>query len=102
MITEDDSKSLPVTTDSAEVLPVPGGAGILVKGIYDVIIHSGPGLSYGTLAALPAYTTAQATARTQDNDWVKVNYQGTTGWVAAWVVTATGDYTNLPVEPSNQ
>ena len=102
VLTSDSTANLPVTSDSAEILPLQGGTAVLVKGIYDIFIRSGPGVNYGQLAALPAYTSASATARTPDNDWLKVSYQNTEGWVAAWVVTATGDYTNLPVDTTGQ
>jgi N-acetylmuramoyl-L-alanine amidase len=98
VLTSDSTAGLPITSDNGEVLPVPGGSAVLVKGIYDIFIRSGPGTNYGSLAALPAYTSVTANARTANNDWVKVSFQNVEGWVAAWVITASGDYTNLPVE----
>ena len=70
----------------------------MARSIYNVAIRSGPGLSYGLQTELPAYTDALLLGRTDDNSWVRVNYEGSEGWVAAWLITASGDITNLPVE----
>jgi len=35
--------------------------------------------------------------RTEDNNWVQVEIEGATGWVAAWFGTYQGDYTTLPI-----
>ena len=41
------------------------------------------------LETMPANTDASVTART--DNWFKVNYKGTEGWSAAWLVNAEGD-----------
>ena len=40
------------------------------------------------LAVIPANTEVSATARTEN--WLKVNYEETEGWIAAWLVTTGG------------
>jgi len=74
------------------------GGAVAGKGIYDVFVRSGPGLSFGQLAVLPAYTQVPFVARTADSSWIRVDFNGVTGWVAAWVVVGTGDFNNLPIE----
>jgi uncharacterized protein YraI len=92
-----DLSGLPVTSQSTEFSPLETDS-LFARSIYNVAIRTGPGLTYGLQAELPAYTDALLLGRTDDNSWVQVNYEGTEGWVAAWLITASGDITNLPVE----
>jgi len=97
VVSSDDTSKLPVTSNNKDVTPAPGGA-VAGQGIYDVFIRSGPNINYGQVAVLPAYTSVQLLARTEESNWVRVDFQGTSGWVAAWVMIATADINNLPVE----
>jgi uncharacterized protein YraI len=92
-----DLSGLPVTSQSAEFSPLEADT-LVARSVYDVAIRTGPGLTYGLQAEVPAYTDMLLLGRTDDSSWVRVNYEGTEGWVAAWLITASGDLTNLPVE----
>jgi uncharacterized protein YraI len=60
-------------------------------------IRSGPGVGYARIGALPAGASAQALGRDAGSSWAYVDYQGTRGWVAAWLATVSGDFDALPV-----
>jgi uncharacterized protein YraI len=92
-----DLSDLPVASQSTEFSPLEADT-LVARSIYNVAIRTGPGLTYGLQAEIPAYTDALLLGRTDDSSWVRVNYEGTEGWVAAWLITASGDLTNLPVE----
>jgi hypothetical protein len=36
-------------------------------------------------------------ARSSDNNWLLVNYEGQSGWVAAWIGRLQGSISSLPV-----
>lgn len=96
VLSSDDTSTLPITSSSTEFVDFDG----LITGqsIYDVIIRSGPSINSGQVSVLPAYTAVPLLSRTGSSNWVKVDLQGTQGWVAAWIITASADMTNLPVE----
>jgi N-acetylmuramoyl-L-alanine amidase len=95
----DDTKDLPITDTSIEKLAFNGV--ITIKSVYDVIIRAQPSLSGASIGVLPAFAPAPAIVITAEGNWIKINNQGTEGWVASWVVTGSNDYTNLPVEGSS-
>jgi len=97
VITSEDTSAVSVTSPSNDVTPAPGGL-VSGKGIYDVFVRSGPSLNNGQVAVLPAYTSVPLLTRTEESNWVKIDFQGTQGWVAAWIIVATSDINNLPVE----
>ncbi len=97
VLSSDDTTLLPVTSSNSDTVPAPGGA-VSGKGIYDVFVRSGPSINNGQVAVLPAYTSVLLVARTDASNWVKVDFQGTQGWVAAWVIVATADINNLPIQ----
>ncbi len=84
-----DMNSLPI---SAEIIPA-----VQVTATVDVRIRSGPGTTYPILAILPYHTAAIATARNPDSSWLLVEYKGTRGWIATWLVTPQGDINTLPI-----
>ncbi|MBN1313775.1 MAG: SH3 domain-containing protein [Anaerolineae bacterium] len=96
VVTSDDTSSVPVTSDMAEVTQAPEV--ITGRGLYDVFIRSAPSLDGAQIAVLPPAGKATLVARTEAANWIKVSYEDVEGWVAAWVIIATGDVTGLPVE----
>lgn len=96
VITSDDTSNVLMTSDVAEIGPTTGA--ITGRGIYDVFIRSGPSLNNGQVGVLPPAGKAELLARTAACNWIKVRYEQTEGWVAAWVIVATADMLNLPVE----
>ena len=95
VIASDDTFKLPVTSSSTEYLLFENQ--ITGHGIYDMIIRLGPGIEYGAYGELPAHTPVILLERTEDSSWLKINYQGAEGWLAAWLVVANADWNNLPV-----
>ena len=65
--------------------------------VHDVNIRSTPGLSAGVLTVLPSGAQATVIGRTSGNNWLQVEYQGTRGWLAGWLVTCNADTINLDV-----
>jgi uncharacterized protein YraI len=96
VMASDATSALPVTDSSAAVAVV--GFDLYGRGIYDLVMRAGPDLNYGPLATIPAGTEVLLLARTADSDWLKASYQGTEGWLAAWVVVGNADFNNLEVE----
>jgi uncharacterized protein YgiM (DUF1202 family) len=92
----DDFSGLPVTSSSAEVI-APAGV-LYTRTLYEVIIRSGPGINYGSIGVLSPSAEAVILARTADSSWLRIRLEQTEGWVAAWLVTANGDFANAPVE----
>jgi uncharacterized protein YraI len=60
------------------------------------ILRAGPGLEFDRLAVIPPGTTLQALERSPGTRWIKVIYEGQTGWVAYWLLIWTGDLFALP------
>ncbi len=100
VIASDNITLLPVTSSNAEVVPFTGTPPITAYSIYDITIRAGPGLIFNPQAVLPPNTDVTPTARSEENDWLKIAYQGSEGWISAWNLIGTGDFTNLPVETS--
>jgi|GEM_PF-1016248 len=91
----DDTALLPILSDSEEVARIEGGIGVF--GIFDMIVRSGPGVTYGNIIVLPATTRVPALARTADSSWVQISYESKQGWVASWLIVSSADINNLPV-----
>jgi uncharacterized protein YgiM (DUF1202 family) len=92
----DDFSALPVTASSAEII-APTGV-LYTRNLYEVIIRSGAGTGYGAIGVLSPGAEAVILARTSNSSWLKVRLDQIEGWVAAWLVTANGDFANAPVE----
>ena len=48
-------------------------------------VRSGPGLTYDTIGSVQK--NDKLTVIDKENDWLKVKYKNTTGWVASWYAT---------------
>ena len=48
-------------------------------------VRSGPGLTYDTIGAVTQNDKLDVIGK--ENDWLQINYGGTTGWVASWYTT---------------
>lgn len=100
VIASDNINLLPATSDSTEFTPFVGTSPITAYSIYDITVRAGPGLIFNPQAVIPANTEVTPTARSEANDWLKIAYQGSEGWISAWYFVGSGDFTNLPVETS--
>ncbi|MBE2267322.1 MAG: SH3 domain-containing protein [Anaerolinea sp.] len=56
-----------------------------------VNVRSGPATSYERVGSLDPGDTVDITGRTADQEWLLIDYQGTPGWVAYFVVSVTGE-----------
>ena len=59
-------------------------------------LFNGPDADFNAPSGLPYQSTAPALARTPDNVWIQVSYQGRIGWVQAGQVTITGNLGSIP------
>jgi uncharacterized protein YraI len=91
VVASDNTVNLPVTSDVVDVTPA-AGTTITGAGMYNVIIRTGPGSTFGEVGQLPANTNANLLGRTSDSAWIRLSYEGTEGWVASWVIFASGGY----------
>jgi N-acetylmuramoyl-L-alanine amidase len=84
-------------------LPVLADDSVTVKAYTFTRVRSGPGTTYSVIGFLVSGDTATATGRdSTDNTWLRIGYADGEGWVAASVVSVSGDPTTLDVvEPSN-
>lgn len=60
-------------------------------------MRSGPSTGYGVRTVIPSGTAVPVVGRAASANWLQVNYQGVTGWVAGWFVTVVGDVNSVPV-----
>jgi hypothetical protein len=65
---------------------------------YDKVrLRGGPSTATETLTSINYGETLQPIGRNADGQWLQVNYNGQTGWVAGWVGQVSGDVMSLPV-----
>jgi hypothetical protein len=69
--------------------------GVTVTASNTVNLRGGPGTSYPITGSLAGGQTTRA--KGQNNNWL---YLGNDQWVAAWVVTVTGEVNTLPMQPA--
>src|SRR5205085_560310 len=62
-----------------------------------VNVRSGPGSEYITVGSLEAGTIADVNGRSNDNEWLRIDFNETTGWVAFFVVSLTGSLENIEI-----
>ncbi len=60
-------------------------------------VRSGPGTVYQIIGGLDGGKTAVVKGRNAGNDWLAIDFNGTTGWVYTGVVTYGGTIANLPI-----
>ena len=75
----------------------PTGATLEVTAKSNSNVRSGPSPSYRVIGSLSGGDTATATGRSQDNQWLRIQFSNseTQGWVSAASVTAAGDISQL-------
>lgn len=62
-------------------------------------IRSGPGTVFAPpIGSLAAGTETELLARSIDSQWYKISYYNGEGWIAASLVTTSGDVSSLPVD----
>ncbi|MDX2160565.1 MAG: SH3 domain-containing protein [bacterium] len=60
-------------------------------------VRLGPGSEFGRLGFLNPGNIADITGRTEDNEWIQIDFEGQIGWVAFFVVSVSGDFASVPV-----
>nr|MBN1228118.1 SH3 domain-containing protein [Anaerolineae bacterium] len=60
-------------------------------------IRSGPGTEHPQIGLIPFSATADVLGRNEAADWIFIEYEGTRGWVAAWLCWIYGDVWMAPV-----
>lgn len=86
----------------AVVEPLPGDTGSGGKPIVtakddNVNIRSGPGTNYDIVGTLPAGQSLEIIGRNTESSWWQVSTPDGSGWVAAWVTTASNVDESIPV-----
>jgi N-acetylmuramoyl-L-alanine amidase len=107
---EGDPDNLPIIEVGSVELPELIGAEVLVAtpivlentgpfvtSFRRVNVRSGPGTDFELLGMLRSGETAPITGRTEDNEWLQVEFNDQPGWVAYFVVSVTGELENIPV-----
>ena len=61
------------------------GGGALFTTNYILSLREGPGEHFNRLDSIPYLTTLNVLGRTADEQWMQVDFNGQTGWVAAWL-----------------
>jgi uncharacterized protein YraI len=102
-----DINALPVLPDDvgggggAAPTPVPGTpsapTGVTAHTTSNTRMRSGPDTSYAQIGTIPAYLDVVVLGRNSASSWLYVEYNGQKGWIAAWLVTITGDLATVPV-----
>jgi uncharacterized protein YraI len=59
-------------------------------------LRAGAGFDFERLEVIPPGVTLQAIERSEGSRWIKVVYEGQTGWIAYWLLIWTGDLFALP------
>lgn len=81
-------------TPSEQPEPPPPTEGLRATTQANLRLRSGPGTSFQILDVAPAGTVVAVTGRNASGDWIRVEYQGRVGWMAAWHTTIGGGNLN--------
>ncbi|HLV45307.1 MAG TPA: SH3 domain-containing protein, partial [Aggregatilineales bacterium] len=60
-------------------------------------IRSGPGTNFSHIGLVPQGTVLTVQGRNDASNWLYIEYQGTTGWIAAWYTNVGGNLASVPV-----
>ncbi len=93
----DNPLSLPVTSESTEFAKT-WDSKIVGQPFINLTIRGKPGSIYAATGTLPAGTEVELLARTEDSAWIKIKYNNAEGWVVSWMLLASADRNNLPIE----
>lgn len=101
----DDPAQLPIMGDTPpedssgdSTAEDPQETSVIVSAYGRVNVRSGPGIEYDVVGQLSENEEAAALARSNDNsDWLYIEQESLTGWVAYFTVNVSGDPTGLPV-----
>lgn len=91
-------ESIPIMEAAPDAQTDEPPAKIAVVTRYNINLREDPFLDSPNIALIPFGTTLNVDARSDDADtWLRVNFEGQTGWIIRALVNASGDFTNLPI-----
>lgn len=77
--------------------PVTTGAALDYIVDYTLRMRAAPDRSSAEIRVIPHTAVVQAVARSADNNWLLVNFEGQSGWVASYIGRLQGSIGSLPV-----
>lgn len=103
-----DLSSLPIITDIAvsttqnnpveeAVAQSPDIPAAQIQAFRSVNVRTRPTITSPRLGVLDAGASANITGKTADSEWLQIDFQGQEGWIAFFVVDATGNLDSVPV-----
>lgn len=90
-----DSTATPQPTAQAPALTA--STGFFATADFRVNVRSGPGTQYTVLGQARAADALDITGRSENSQWLRVNFNGQEGWVSAALFTVTGDVATASV-----
>ncbi len=103
-----DASTLPVVEPLADRSSAPGlifptptvehsSGDTFVSAFRRVNVRSGPGMEYQRIGTLDPGSSADIMGRTDDNEWLQIDFDGQQGWIAYFVVSVTGSLDDVTV-----
>ncbi len=96
----EDQYSLPTRVATTPIMPE-ASSGVFVTAYRRVNVRSGPGSNYVSIGNLEAGATVDVTGRSNDDEWLRIDFSGTPAWVAFFVVSLTGSLEDIEVVPAS-
>jgi hypothetical protein len=94
--------SLPLAAqDEPETTPEPPVYTVYVTTQDYSALREGPGQAFARIDVVPAALTIPAIGRTNDADWIQVQFGEKRGWIAAFLLVWSGDMLSLPADGIN-
>lgn len=94
---EFDAWAVPMTSTAGADGPEPViDSGLWVFVLGNLALRAGPDVQAAQVGVVPHSVTIPVTARNRDATWIRVNYNGHTGWITAAYVIASGDLLTAP------
>jgi len=87
---------LPTLIPTVAATPTPDGVVITIKQVKQNI-RSGPSTAYDVLGQASQNEQYQVVGATIDNTWVVIQYRGTLGWLATYLLDVFGDLSTVPI-----
>ncbi len=84
-------------TQSAFINPNSYAGAPFVTAFRRVNVRLGPGTEFTRIGFMNPRNVADLTGRTEDNEWLQINFEGQNGWVAYFVVSISGNLNQVPV-----
>lgn len=93
-----DSTATPAPAAQATVAPaLTASTGFFATADFRVNVRSGPGTQYTILGQARSADALDITGRSENSQWLRVNFNGQEGWVSAALFTVTGDVATASV-----